>query len=433
MIPTTSMSVVNPKPDDRAVIVSTDGHVSPLLTDLREYCPREFLDDFDDFAQFRDVIRDMLLHQVREMPGGSYQEIIDTLDAAYHTALAPRLPEMDRDGVAMEMLFHGSTNFEPMPFGATFAGHRVEGSELAVEGQRIFNRWLADQMSIAPERFFALAHVPIWDIDTAVGEIAWAAEHGFRGVNFPAPRRELIRYDNPAWEPFWAACEEHGMLLASHSGGAVELEDLNEFWYFQFEGAGAGSSNRRSLYRLIFGGVFERHPNLQVMYTEQPGNWWTETFREYDSVHGHYPQLKDPDRWYYCPRLPSEYAASNVLIGASAIAPFEARQAIEDGYTKNVCWGRDFPHPEGTWKPHDGEAEPVTRLQLRFAFSDIDAAAVSDMVGANVVRACALDGDLLSKVAEQIEAPTYAELATPIDAIPENHGVFAFRSYSLWA
>jgi hypothetical protein len=25
------------------------------------------------------------------------------------------------------------------------------------------------------------------------------------------------------------------MLLASHSGGAVNMEDLNEFWYFQFE------------------------------------------------------------------------------------------------------------------------------------------------------------------------------------------------------
>jgi predicted TIM-barrel fold metal-dependent hydrolase len=421
------------RPEDRAVIVSTDGHVSPLLNDLRDYCPQNLLEQFDEFAQLRDMVRDAILYQVREMPGGSFQEILDTLDAPYHTDLAARLPEMDRDGVATEMLFHGSTNFEPMPFGATFAGVRVEGADLACEGQRIFNRWLADAMSIAPERFFGLAHVPIWDIEAAVEEVEWAAEHGFAGINFPAPRPELTRYDDPSWEPFWAACEANGMLLASHSGGAVDMNDLNEFWYFQFEGAGAGSTNRRSLYRLIFGGVFERHPNLRVMYTEQPGNWWTETIREYDSVHGHYPQLKDPDRWYYCPRLPSEYAASNVMIGASALAPFEAQRAVADGYTRNVCWGRDFPHPEGTWKPHGDGEEPVTRLQLRFAFSDVGSDDVRDMVGANVVRECNLDGELLAKVADQIEAPTYAELATPIDAIPEKHGVFAFRSVSLWS
>jgi predicted TIM-barrel fold metal-dependent hydrolase len=423
----------NVSTEDRAVIVSTDGHISPLLSDLRTYCPQSLLEPYDDFAALRPMIRDAVLHQVRDMPGGSYQEILDTIDADYHGQLAPRIPEMDRDGIACEMLYHGSTNFEPMAFGATFGGARNEGADLALEGQRIFNRWLADAMSIAPERFFGLAHVPVWDIDEAVREVEWAADAGLRGVNFPAPRPELTHYDDPSWEPFWSACEANDMLLASHSGGAVNMEDLNEFWYFQFEGAGAGSGNRRSLYRLIFGGVFERHPNLKVMYTEQPGNWWTETIREYDSVHGHYPQLKDPDRWYYCPKLPSEYAETNVLIGASALAPFEAKQAIEDGYTRNVCWGRDFPHPEGTWKPHGADEESITRLQLRFAFNGIEPDMVRDMVGANVIRECNLDGDLLAKVAERIDAPTYAEIAEPIDAIPENHGVFAFRELSLWA
>jgi predicted TIM-barrel fold metal-dependent hydrolase len=418
-------------PDERAVIVSTDGHVSPLLSDLRSYCPAHLLEAYDEFAAMRDLVRDAILYQVREMPGDSYREIVDTLDEPYHFDLAPRIPEMDRDGVAAEMLYHGSTNFEPLPFGATFGGARNEGADLALEGQRIFNRWLADAITIAPERFFAIAHVPVWDIEATVREVEWAAEAGFAGVNFPAPRPELTRYDDPEWEPFWSACAANDMLLASHSGGAVDLNDLNEFWYFQFEGA--GSTNRRSLYRLIFGGVFERHPGLKVMYTEQPGNWWRETLEEYDSVHGHYPQLKDRDRWYYCPRLPSEYCASNVLIGASALAPFEARRAIDEGYARNVCWGRDFPHPEGAWKPHGADEEPVTRLQLRFAFSGIDAEHVREMVGGNVIRECNLDGDALAKVAAEIDAPTYAELAKPIDKVPENAGVFAFRTVSAWS
>jgi hypothetical protein len=241
----------------------------------------------------------------------------------------------------------------------------------------------------------------------------------------------LTHYDDPMWEPFWAACERNNMLLASHSGGAVtDMRDLNEFWYFQFEGGGA--ANRRALFRMVFGGVFERHPKLKVMFTEQPGNWWTETMAEYDSVHLQYPELKDPTKPYYCPDKPSEYCARNVLIGGSFLAPFEAKRSIDDGYAANVCWGRDFPHPEGTWKPHRPGDDPITPQQLRYVFSDIEAEYTRMMVGGNVIRECGLDGVALRSVAERINAPTYGELANPIDAIPEAHGLFAFRTVGAW-
>jgi predicted TIM-barrel fold metal-dependent hydrolase len=416
--------------DDRAVIVSTDGHISPLLSEMREYCAPAHLEAYDEFAGMRDAILDMTLTLVREIPGGAYPEILGTLDAPYHSHIEPRIPEMDRDGIAAEILFQGSTNFEPLPFGATFGGSRQDGADLAAEGQHIYNAWLADAVSVAPERFLALAQVPMWDIPAAVREVEWAAEAGFAGVNFPAPRPELLHYDDPAWEPFWSACAANEMLLASHSGGAADPADLNEFWYFQFEGGGA--ANRRALYRMIFGGVFHRHPTLKVMFTEQPGDWWRETMSEYDSVYLQYPQLRDPDKPYYCPNQPSEYCASNVLVGASFLAPFEAHRAIDEGYARNVCWGRDFPHPEGTWKPHGADDEPTTHLQLRYVFSEVEPHIVRDMVGGNVIRECNLDGDLLAKVAEGIDAPTYAELGIPIEAIPENAGIFSFRTVGAW-
>src|SRR5262245_13750703 len=422
--------MTNARTDDRAVIVSTDGHISPLLSEMREYCPKEHVEAYDEFAAMRDPVRAMTLELVSEMPGGSYDEILDTLDASYHSHIEPRIPEMDRDGVAAEIVFQGSTNFEPLPFGANFAGARDDGADLAAVGQRIYNQWLADAVSVAPERFLTLAQVPMWDIDAAVREVEWAAAAGFAGVNFPAPRPELVHYDDPAWEPFWSACESNNLLLASHSGGAADAADLNEFWYFQFEGGGA--SNRRALYRMIFGGVFHRHPNLKVMFTEQPGDWWRETMAEYDSVYLHYPQLRDPDRPYYAPNLPSEYCASNVLVGASFLAPFEARRAIDEGYATNMCWGRDFPHPEGTWKPHGVDDVPTTHLQLRYVFSGIATDHVRNMVGGNVIRECRLDADALGAVATRIGAPTFDDIATPIDAVPENAGIFSFRTVGAW-
>jgi predicted TIM-barrel fold metal-dependent hydrolase len=272
--------------------------------------------------------------------------------------------------------------------------------------------------------------VPMWDVDAAVNEVEWAADHGFAGVNFPVPRPELVHYDDPVWEPFWSVCDDAGMLLATHSGGAADPRDLNRFWYFQFEAGGA--ANRRALFRLIFGGVFERHPGLTLMLTEQPGDWWRSTMAELDSVHLQYPELNDPGQPYFCPRRPSEYCASNVLIGASFLAPFEAALAVDEGYAANVCWGRDFPHPEGTWKPHGSDDEPTTRLQLRYTFSDVAPADIERMTGGNVVRRLGLDADALRAVAERIGAPTLTELATPIAAIPDHVGIFSFRTVGPW-
>jgi hypothetical protein len=36
----------------------------------------------------------------------------------------------------------------------------------------------------------------VWDIDLAVKEVEWCAEHGLRVVNLPAPRRDFPAYTN---------------------------------------------------------------------------------------------------------------------------------------------------------------------------------------------------------------------------------------------
>src|SRR6185436_17410326 len=35
---------------DNLVLVSSDTHIGPLLSQLREYCPKKYLEPFDDFA-----------------------------------------------------------------------------------------------------------------------------------------------------------------------------------------------------------------------------------------------------------------------------------------------------------------------------------------------------------------------------------------------
>jgi predicted TIM-barrel fold metal-dependent hydrolase len=188
---------------------------------------------------------------------------------------------------------------------------------------------------------------------------------------------------------------------------------------------------RRGLGRMIFGGVFERHPKLNFVVAEQNGDWWPSTIREYDSSYfNHRHSIKD-----ILPEPPSFYLKRQVYIGASFISRFEAEWAVEQGYWENVIWGRDYPHIEGTYV-HTGDVEAPehnrTRQHLRWAFNNLGNEPVKAMIEDNGLRAYGLDGEKLRKVAIDIKAPTLDELNTPIDAVPEDGGILAFRTIGAW-
>ena len=107
--------------------------------------------------------------------------------------MSTRLADMDRDGVACEVIFHGSTNGEPIPFydkaSIRTALQYPAKTKLAMEGIGIYNRWLADFCSVEPARHVGLCHLPMWDIEASIAEVIWAHDHGLKGVNFPAPSR----------------------------------------------------------------------------------------------------------------------------------------------------------------------------------------------------------------------------------------------------
>jgi hypothetical protein len=77
----------------------------------------------------------------------------------------------------------------------------------------------------------------------------------------------------------------------------------------------------------------------------------------------------------------------------------------------------------------DGVDRPsVTKLALRNTFCGVAAANVRRMVGENAIDVYHLDRAALTEIAESIGAPSIGELATPIDAIPEDASITAFRS-----
>lgn len=407
----------SPPNDARYVVVSVDGHVGPMMTtDLRPYCPAQHLGTFDDFV--REAER-----QAEVVPGGpSFLSETYLRRREAHAGVDglrdphARLRDLDADGIAGEVIYHGGLNQQAIPFtmSTMFSYASASYRELESVGVRIYNRWLADFVSVAPDRLVGLAHLPIPDVEACVREVEWARAAGLTAVNLPAPRRELADFNDPVWEPLWSACAANDMVLSTHgaggdrhpySGRAASAIGLMEIPFFA----------RRGVWILILSGVFERHPNLKLVTTEQYGDWVPEMLRDLDSAYDCFLSPQDP---LILPRPPSEYWHRNCFVGASFMSRLEAELARDRGLDANFMWGADYPHPEGTW--------PRTAASLRATFAGLDPSHVQKLLGSNAARVYAFDVDALNEIARWI-GPTVADVAEPLHEVPDEFPGFAFR------
>lgn len=395
-------------------VVSCDSHTGPLLEEqLRPYCPAQHLDRFDEFV---------VAHRAAlaaAAPGELVPPYPEMEVAGHHDPHA-RLGDMDREGVAAEVLYHFSMNGEPLPFVTNPAGGLAavpaDGLELGAVGYRIYNRWLADFVAADPTRLLGLAYVPSWDIDASVAEVEWAASAGLVGINFPPPGRPgHLPYNHPDWAPFWDAVEDAGLTLHTHSGNAGAMN--------YFDGPGSrdllvyecgGWLARRAVWWLIHGRVFERHPELRLVITEQYEGWWLNTLAELDAVYlrfggGDEPRLQ---------RLPSEYMTEHVFLGSSFLSKHMANEAWHGGYAGNVLWGRDYPHTEGTFHVVADDEEAISRLSLRHTLAGLPHAEARMIAGDNAIDLLGLDRQRLVEVAASIGGPSVEELTSEPAHLP---------------
>jgi hypothetical protein len=148
------------------------------------------------------------------------------------------------------------------------------------------------------------------------------------------------------------------------------------------------------MWQMMLGGVFDRFPDLKVLLTEIRLDWIPATLAHLDAVYeenrGSLPAT----------RAPSEYWPTNFMAGASFIHKAEVEHRHELG-VDTILFGRDFPHPEGTW--------PHTKEFLRAAFTGVADDEVRKMVGLNGIRFLGLDGDRLATIAKRI-GPSIEEI-----------------------
>ena len=122
--------------------------------------------------------------------------------------------EQEADGWVAEVIFPNTQPpFAPMARSQLEAPPLVDDIEHRWAGLRAHNRWLADYVSLAPERHAGCAQIYLGDVEGSVAEIEWAAEHNLRAASSSRARRGsgFLPLYAAEYEPIWAACEANEM------------------------------------------------------------------------------------------------------------------------------------------------------------------------------------------------------------------------------
>ena len=210
-----------------------------------------------------------------------------------------RLAVLEEQGIHAEVTFPGPVLAGGLSPAMYLGGHRPRASKWS--GRRCTPTTGGWPSSAPPPPAAGPGCIPIdlHDMDRAVEEVAWARSAGiFGGVMLPAMsvHTGLPGYADEYYEPLWSACEDHGMVVNLHTGASGTATDA-KYLYDAEHGGFLGLYEvfvftRRPLWFMIFGGVFDRHPALRVVVTENGVQWLPSLVRDMEcffDTHGGAP------------------------------------------------------------------------------------------------------------------------------------------------
>ena len=387
--------------NERYTIISADCHAGGSHAQYREYLDPAYLDDFDAWRnKYKNPFRD-LGDQRR------YRNWDNDM----------RNSQQEADGIVAEVVF---PNTVP-PFFPSFVlfapPARPEDYEHRLAGIRAHNRWLVDWCGQFPERRAGIGQIFLNDVDDAIEDVRWIKEHGLRGgVLLPnvGPDVDWVKplYD-PIYDPLWAELEALEVPVNVHGGtGAPDYGPYPSAMLLYITEVSFYS--QRPFVHMLLSGVFERFPRLKFVMTEAGCAWVPPLLERLDATIARIRDTGSTGEIRYgqesvLPKLASEYFEQNCWMGVSQPRPADAEARHKIGLHK-FMWGSDYPHDEGTY--------PFTREHLRALFHDVDRAEMQQLLAGNVAELYDFDLDALAPAAARF-GPTVDEIATPLDAMPD--------------
>ena len=281
--------------------------------------------------------------------------------------------------------------------GASYARY-LDDRSLAREAIGACNTWLADQVSGHESRLMPLSCLDATDIDWSIAELTRMRVRGSRAFligTLPAPR---IPPMHPYYERLWSAAEDLGMMAVVHIG----------YNPTSFDPAWANSSDMMVLRQLgvcqghqsvqlmmngmVFGGVFDRHPNLTLLFAEFGLHWFAGTV---DHMEARGPRLPESAVYmghYPYELTPSEFVRRNIRVTPLPRAHQSPVRLLAD-YPECVVFSSDYAH---------NESNPEPTAHYDKLLSGIDPGVRSKFLGGTIAESFARMGDPLPAAAHSV-------------------------------
>ena len=239
--------------------------------------------------------------------------------------------------------------------GASYARY-VDDRTLARDAVGTCNTWLADQVDGYADRLMPVTCLELTDMTWAIAELTRMRERGSRTFlisSLPLPGLPPM---HPYFEPLWSAAEDLGMIAAVHIGYNPTAFDpawanTDDMTVLRHLGVSQGHQSLQLMMNgMVFGGVFDRHPNLTLLFAEFGLHWFAGTIDHMESRGPAVPESAIYMGPYPYELTPAEFVRRNIRITPLPRTHQSPVRLLED-YPECVVFSSDYAHNEGNPAP----------------------------------------------------------------------------------
>jgi len=315
------------------VLISSDSHwnitedifYDRAPADLKERMPRIWTDEEGRLC---------IGIEHKNLLAGPIEELLASFNRPGFYDLDARMADLDDDGVAMEIVY---------PQWLMFYLHHPD-LEMREWLFRIYNEYLAEISERSNGRFHGMGIPTYWDSAKAPASIEHIKRIGLKGAMLPvnagnSPAGVKVNYATDDMDDMWAAAEDCHLPITYHIGENPHLEGPG--------GVGAGLLGtfvpfRRTLGDLIFGGIFDRHPTLKVVFAEAGINWVPGALQDAEMILDSWGKFLDPKIQH----RPTDYWHKHCY--ATFMADEVGLDLVDYIGRDRIMWATDYPHNEGS-------------------------------------------------------------------------------------
>ncbi len=247
-----------------------------------------------------------------------------------------RMAMQDEDGLCAEIIYAS--------VGMVLCG--LEDYKYKAACFNAYNRWLQTFCGEEPTRLFGLAQTAVASVDEAIEDFRRAKEMGMYGMMMTGnPQHE--DYDHPDYDALWQCAVDLDLPICFHILTMKGHDVASAFKPERGHAANGfmniirGVQNIMGLF--VFGGVFERFPDLKMVVAEGDAGWVPHYM--YRADHAAERLGTGLDR--IISKKPSDYIRKNIWFTfQDDETAYESEKLINND---KLVWASDYPHTDSTY------------------------------------------------------------------------------------